>query len=155
MRVAIALGSNVGDRRAHLAWAIDELSKLVSRLIVSESIETAPVGAGLENDPHFLNAAAVGDADVPPASLVARLLDIERRRGRERPRPNAPRTLDLDLILAGDAVLDEPAVRVPHPRFRERRFVLEPLASIAPEMVDPITGLTVAELLVRLDRRGQ
>jgi len=151
MRVAIALGSNVGDRAAHLAWAVDELSKIVSHLIVSQSIETAPVGEGLEGDPDFLNAAAAGDTDVQPISLVAILLELERRRGRERPRANAPRTLDLDLILAGQAIIEEPAVCVPHPRFRERRFVLEPLASIAPEMVDPVTGLTVAQLLARLD----
>jgi len=153
MRVAIALGSNVGDRAAHLAWAVGELSRIISHLVVSASMETAPVGEGLEGDPDFLNAAAAGDTDVQPASLVAILLDLERRRGRERPRANAPRTLDLDLILAGQAVIEEPAVRVPHPRFRERRFVLEPLASIAPEMVDPITGLTVAQLLARLDGR--
>jgi 2-amino-4-hydroxy-6-hydroxymethyldihydropteridine diphosphokinase len=150
-RVAVALGSNLGDRRSHLAWAARELSRIVSGLIVSEPIETKPVGEGLERDPDFLNAAAVGESDLAPAALIASLLDIERRRGRERPRPNAPRTLDLDLILAGGQILDEPGVQVPHPRFRERRFVLEPLASIAPEMIDPVTGLTVAQLLARLN----
>ena len=79
--------------------------------------------------------------------MLGRLLDIERERGRERPFPGAPRTLDLDLILYGAEVIDEPALRVPHPRFRERRFVLEPLAEIAAEWVDPETGSSVAELL--------
>jgi 2-amino-4-hydroxy-6-hydroxymethyldihydropteridine diphosphokinase len=150
MRVAIALGSNLGDRAAHLAWAAAELSRVISSLIVSEPVETSPVGEGLEDAPDFLNAAAAGESDLAPPALIGVLLDIERRRGRERPRLNAPRTLDLDLILAGDHILDQPGVQVPHPRFRERRFVLEPLASIAPEMVDPVTGLTVAALLARL-----
>jgi 2-amino-4-hydroxy-6-hydroxymethyldihydropteridine diphosphokinase len=150
MRVAIGLGTNVGDRAAHLAWAASELSRIVSNLVVSEPIETAPFGEGLERDPDFLNAAAVGECELPPADLVAALLDIERRRGRERPHPHAPRTLDLDLILAGHQIVDDPGVQVPHPRFRERRFVLEPLASIAPGMIDPVTGCTIAELLAGL-----
>jgi 2-amino-4-hydroxy-6-hydroxymethyldihydropteridine diphosphokinase len=150
LRVAIALGSNVGDRAAHLAWAVRQLSQIVSGLIVSQAISTKPVGEGLEHDPDFLNAAAVGETDLAPAALIASLLEIERRRGRERPHVNAPRTLDLDLILAGDSVIDEPGVQVPHPRFRQRRFVLEPLASIAPDMVDPVTGQTVGELFARV-----
>ena len=150
MRVALALGSNLGDRAAHLAWAVGELSRIVAGLVVSDPTETKPVGHGLEHDPDFLNAAAVGACELPPAALVAALLDIERRRGRERPHLKAPRTLDLDLILAGSEIVDEPGVQVPHPRFRERAFVLEPLASIAPEMIDPVTGLTVLELRDRL-----
>ena len=150
MRVAIALGSNLGDRAAHLSWAVGELSRIVSGLVVSQPIETKPVGDGLERDPDFLNAAAVGECGLSPAALVAALLDIERRRGRERPHPNAPRTLDLDLILAGDRIVDEPGVRVPHPRFRERAFVLEPLASVAPDMIDPVTGRTVSQLAAEL-----
>jgi 2-amino-4-hydroxy-6-hydroxymethyldihydropteridine diphosphokinase len=155
MRVAIALGSNLGDRRAHLGWAVRELSRIIRHLTVSELLETKPVGEGLEHDPDFLNAVAVGECDLPPAALVRALLDMEGRCGRRRPYPNAPRTLDLDLILADDLVVDEPGVQVPHPRFRERQFVLEPLASVAPAMIDPLTGLTAAELLERLQtRRG-
>jgi len=98
----------------------------------------------------FLNAAAVGRTELSARSLLDALLAIEDERGRERPYPNAPRSLDLDLILFGDLVIDEPGLAVPHPRFRERRFVLEPLASIAPEFRDPASGRTVGDLLLDL-----
>jgi 2-amino-4-hydroxy-6-hydroxymethyldihydropteridine diphosphokinase len=100
--------------------------------------------------PMFVNAAAVGDTTIEPRALLEALLEIERERGRERPYANAPRTLDLDLVLFGDAIIEEPGLIVPHPRFRERRFVLEPLAEIAGERLDPITGETIARLLERL-----
>jgi 2-amino-4-hydroxy-6-hydroxymethyldihydropteridine diphosphokinase len=99
--------------------------------------------------PMFVNAAAVGGTTMEARALLEMLLDIERERGRERPHANAARTLDLDLVLFGEAVIDEPGLIIPHPRFRERRFVLEPLAEIAPDMVDPVTGCTIARLLER------
>ncbi len=102
----------------------------------------------------YLNAAAVGSTELAPRAVLEVLLGIERERGRERPAPNAPRTLDLDLILYGDLVVDEPDLIVPHPRFRDRAFVLEPLAEIAPELVDPVTGASVAELLARSHARN-
>jgi 2-amino-4-hydroxy-6-hydroxymethyldihydropteridine diphosphokinase len=150
-RVAIALGSNLGDRLVHLDFAIARLTASIPDLVVSRYYETDPVGVPGEQR-RFLNAAAVGTTSASARDLLAMLLAIESERGRERPFPNAARTLDLDLILLGDVVLDEPGLVVPHPRFRERQFVLEPLAEIAPDMVDPVTGSTVAELLRRVLR---
>jgi 2-amino-4-hydroxy-6-hydroxymethyldihydropteridine diphosphokinase len=145
-RVAIALGSNLGDREGHLRSAITALQPSIGNLRVSTFHDTAPVGVGPQ--PTFLNAAAVGETSLSARALLVTLLAVERDLGRERPFPGAPRTLDLDLILYGDAIIDEaPSLIVPHPRFRERRFVLEPLAEIAPDWRDPVTGQTVEELL--------
>ena len=142
---AIALGSNLGDRRAHLDFAIPKLTHFLHDLKVSAYYETDPVGVS-GPQPRFVNAGAVGTATITARELLEALLAIERARGRERPYVNAPRTLDLDLVLFGDAVIDEPDLQVPHPRFRERRFVLEPLAEIAPSLRDPVTGRTICEL---------
>jgi len=146
--VAIALGANLGDRVAHLASGVTALQLLIPDLVVSPFIETEPVDA--EPGPWFLNGAATGHWDGDAPALLTHLLSIERRAGRERPRAGAPRTLDLDLILFGDAIIDSPFLTVPHPRFRNRRFVLEPLSQIAPEMRDPVTGLMVGEMWQRL-----
>ena len=145
-RVAIALGSNLGDREDYLRSALDALTPSLDRLRISTFHDTAPVGVGPQ--PTFLNAAAVGETSLSARALLETLLAVERDLGRERPFPGAPRTLDLDLILYGDSIIDEaPSLIVPHPRFRERRFVLEPLAEIAPDWRDPVTGQTVEELL--------
>ena len=111
--------------------------------------DTVPVGV-IGPQPVYLNAAAVGETPLPARALLDALLAIEGARGRARPHPNAPRTLDLDLILVGETVLDEPGLILPHPRFRERRFVLEPLAQIAPDLRDPVSGKTVGELFAAL-----
>jgi 2-amino-4-hydroxy-6-hydroxymethyldihydropteridine diphosphokinase len=145
-RVAVSLGSNLGDRVAHLDHAVARLRSLLRHLRVSSYHPTAPVGV-VGPQPMYLNAAAIGSTELPPRALIDALLGIEEERGRERPFPNAPRTLDLDLILFGDRVMTEPGLIVPHPRFRERRFVLEPLVEIEPDLVDPVSGLTVAALL--------
>jgi 7,8-dihydro-6-hydroxymethylpterin-pyrophosphokinase len=121
-RVAIALGSNVGDRESHLVFAVSRLGRWLSDLRVSSWYETTPVA-------------------------------VERDRGRQRPHPGAPRTLDLDLILYDGEVIDEPGLRVPHPRFRERLFVLEPLADVAGDWIDPESGQTIDELLAVLKGR--
>ncbi len=145
---AVALGSNVGDRRAHLDYAVSKLRALLTNLQVSRYYDTVPVGVS-GPQAMYLNAAAVGGTTLTARALLTALLAIEQERGRERPYANAPRTLDLDLILLGAVVLAEPGLTVPHPRFRERRFVLEPLAAVAPDLPDPISGQTVGELLAR------
>jgi 2-amino-4-hydroxy-6-hydroxymethyldihydropteridine diphosphokinase len=148
-RVAIALGSNLGDRDGYLRAAIAALQPSIRHLRVSTFHDTAPVGVGPQ--PTFLNATAVGETSLAARALLDTLLAVEHDLGRERPFPGAPRTVDLDLILYGDAVIDEaPSLIVPHPRFRERRFVLEPLAEIAPDWRDPVTGQTIEELLRNL-----
>ena len=149
--VAIALGSNLGDRERYLREAVGALQGFVSNLRVSCFHETAPVGVG--EQPAFLNGVVVGETLLDAGALLNRLLVIERLFGRERPFAGAPRTLDLDLILYGDAVLDEPGLSVPHPRFRERAFVLAPLVEIAAEWVDPVTRRSVKDLLARIQER--
>jgi 2-amino-4-hydroxy-6-hydroxymethyldihydropteridine diphosphokinase len=144
-QVAIALGSNLGNRREQLEYAAGALARDLASLKVSAFIETEPVGVA-PGQPCYLNAAAVGATALSPRDLLNRLLEIERKRGRERIVPLAARTLDLDLILYGAQVIEEEGLSVPHPRFRERAFVLAPLAEIAPGMVDPVSGRTVAEL---------
>ena len=147
--VAIALGSNLGDRRAHLDYSTSRLGSILGNIRVSSYIETDPVDVPGQQ-PRFLNAVAVGEATLCARDLLETLLAIEEERGRERPARGAARTLDLDLVLFGDQILNEPGLVVPHPRFRSRRFVLEPLAQIAPEMLDPVTGRSVQELLADL-----
>ena len=150
--VVIALGSNLGDRRAAIAFAAGRLASFVANLQLSDLIETEPEGEGLEDQPLFLNAVATGETSLDARSILDALLGIEREFGRERPFHGAPRTLDLDLILLGDEIVHEAGLDVPHPRFRERFFVLGPLAAIAPEVVDPVTGMRVGELLRKLLR---
>lgn len=128
-RVAIALGSNLGDRQAHLAYAIERLRELLSNVRVSSIHETAPEGVD-EPQPDYLNAVVSGDTTLRPLVLLQRLLAIERERGRTRPSLRASRTLDLDLILYGDEVINTPELTVPHPRYKERSFVTEPLAEV-------------------------
>jgi 2-amino-4-hydroxy-6-hydroxymethyldihydropteridine diphosphokinase len=151
-RVAIALGSNLGDRVANLDFAVAELQPILTNVAVSRYRDTVPVGVS-GPQPLYLNAAVVGDTSLSPDALVRALLAIEAERGRTRPHVNAPRTLDLDLILYGGAVIDQPGLTVPHPRFRERRFVLEPLAEVGAALRDPVSGKTIGELLADLGPR--
>lgn len=147
--VAVAFGSDLGDRRGYILAAATQVAKLLSNFRLSTIIETAPVGAGTENDPPYLNAAGVGESALTARELLDALRAIESQAGRTRPYANAPRTLDLDLILVGEEIVEETGLAVPHPRFRERRFVLEPLGEIAPDLRDPVTGLTVRDLIRR------
>lgn len=151
-RAVVALGSNLGDRRAALAFATTRLSAVLESVALSEAIETEPEGEGLGDQPLYLNAVMVGDTALDARALLDELMAIEEAFGRERPYARAPRTLDLDLVLLGDQVIEEPGLQVPHPRFRERFFVLGPLAQVAPDLRDPVTGLRVGELLRKLLR---
>jgi 2-amino-4-hydroxy-6-hydroxymethyldihydropteridine diphosphokinase len=146
MRVVVAFGANVGRRRQSIEEAARAVSRILSDFTLSSVIETAPVGAGLENDPRYLNAVGVGESDRPVREIFESLQQIEQDAGRRRSYQGAPRTLDLDLILAGSEVVEERDLQVPHPRFRERLFVLDPLAEIAPDLIDPVTGFSIREL---------
>ncbi len=140
----IGLGSNLGDREAVLLRAADALDAVR----ISPVIETEPWG--FADQPPFLNAVAEVETDLSARGLLELLLDIEQRLGRTRTGPRyGPRTIDLDLLLYGHEVIDEPGLRVPHPRLAERRFVLEPLAALVPERKIPGNG-TVQEALARI-----
>jgi 2-amino-4-hydroxy-6-hydroxymethyldihydropteridine diphosphokinase len=144
--VVVALGSNLGDREAHLTSAVARLSLVLSNFRQSRWYDTAPLGVP-DDQPRYLNGVVVGQTSLTPRQLLDELLAIEKAAGRTRPSPLAARTLDLDLILFGSERIQEPGLVVPHPRFRERLFVLEPLADLAPDLVDPETGRTISDLL--------
>lgn len=143
--VAIALGANLGDRRAHLQFAAERLSVILRGVRVSTFIESEPVDVS-EPQPPYLNGAVVGETTLTPRELLDAMMAIERDCGRVRLTPNAARTLDLDLILYGDAMISEPGLEVPHPRFRQRPFVLDPLKEIAPELIDPVSKKRIGDL---------
>ena len=151
-RAYVGLGANLGDREATMrraARAAGRCARTSSSSRVSSLRETEPVG--LADQPRFLNAAAAIDTASAPRELLDLLLAVERELGRTREGPRfGPRTIDLDLLLYGDAEIDEPGLRVPHPRLHERRFALEPLAELDPALVVPGRG-AVSALLEDLD----
>lgn len=136
--VFVAVGSNVGERLGHLRGGIAALSGPVELGRISSVYETPPA-EGAE-PPDYLNAVVRGTTGLGPRELLELLLGIEEEAGRDRRHPGAPRTLDLDLVYHGSRVVDEPGLRLPHPRRLERSFVLGPLAEIAPAWRDPETG---------------
>jgi 2-amino-4-hydroxy-6-hydroxymethyldihydropteridine diphosphokinase len=133
VRAAIALGSNLDDPEAHVTRAFDDLARLPGTRLLARSplYRTKPVG--YLDQPDFVNAAALVETGLAPRVLLQALLDIERRHGRKREIPNGPRTLDLDIIVYGDQEIDEPGLTIPHPRARDRAFVLDPLRDVWPE----------------------
>lgn len=152
--IVVALGSNVGPREEHLSFARDALRRggFVWEF-ASTMHETDPVG-GPAGQGAYLNqvlAASRESVLLSPEALLSLALAIERARGRERIERWGPRTLDIDLVLFGDLILQRPGLTVPHPRFHDRRFVLAPLVELLPNLVHPIEGLTVRQLLSRIE----
>jgi 2-amino-4-hydroxy-6-hydroxymethyldihydropteridine diphosphokinase len=144
-RAYVGLGANLGEREETIRAAVAELPDVVA---VSPLRETDPVG--VTDQPRFLNGVAALETELAPRELLDVLLAVERRLGRERRERWGPRTIDLDLLLYGDEVIDEDGLKIPHPRLHERRFVLEPLADLAPQLVVPGLG-GVEDLLAELD----
>lgn len=150
---AIALGSNLGDSLTILTKALTILSQTPGVTLEASSswYKTAPVGPP---QPDYLNGCALLDVELTPQELLEILLKIEAQFGRIRQERNGPRTLDLDLLLVDDLILDIPSLQLPHPRMRERAFVLVPLAEIAPDWIDPVSGKAIAQLLEAVDCSG-
>ncbi len=145
-RVYLSLGTNAGDREALLARALERLAAAGLRLLrVSSVYETEPLDR--RDQPWFLNLVVEAETDLFPRMLLMRLQRIEFELGRRRLTPKGPRTMDIDILLYGDAVIRLPELTVPHPRMTERRFVLEPLAELVPELRYPLDGRPIRELL--------
>ena len=151
----VGLGSNLGDRLAHLRAGLEGISALEHGqiLAVSSVYESDPVG--LEDQPRFLNAALSLHTDLPPASPLDYLLRVEDDRGRQRIQRWGPRTLDLDLLLFGNCILETEQLTLPHPRLMERCFALVPLCEIAPDLAHPVSHLSLRQAATNLQCAGQ
>ena len=141
----LSLGSNVGDRQAHLRDAIAKLQGIGHVVSVSSFYETEPVD--FTEQAWFLNCAVSLKTTHKPEQLMAAILQIEQEMGRQRIQPKGPRIIDIDVLLIGNRIIDSPALTVPHPAMHQRRFVLEPLAEIAPAVRHPVLQKTILELL--------
>ena len=144
----LSLGSNLGNRAAHLRAAVEELQAVGRLRAVSAFYETQPVD--VPDQPWFLNCVAAIETEKSPRQLLELALHIEAGMGRLRMSAKGPRTIDIDIVLFGDRVIDEPGLKIPHPALAQRRFVLAPLVEIAPETSHPVTGLSAREMLATL-----
>jgi 2-amino-4-hydroxy-6-hydroxymethyldihydropteridine diphosphokinase len=153
MKIFIGLGSNLGERESMIRLALEDLSRLPeTRLLRASSLyDTEPVGEVVQ--PNFLNAVAELDSELSARQLLWNLHLIEKRLGRVRTQRWGPRTIDLDLLLYGDEVIESSDLRVPHPELALRSFVLVPLVELDPMLVHPVTGETLLHLLSRLNTR--
>ena len=140
----LSLGSNLGDRAGNLRSALERLGTLGTVVAVSSFYETEPVE--VTEQPWFLNCAVKLDTEKMPRQLLAGLLAVERQMGRHRTQSKGPRTIDIDIVLFGNSILATPDLIIPHPSMQERRFVLEPLTEIAPDVRHPVLERTIKEL---------
>jgi len=150
--VYLSLGSNLGDREANLTSAIEKLRDLGEAVAVSSFYETEPVE--FVDQPWFLNCAVALRSKLMPKLFLSKILAIEQQMGRRRTQPKGPRTIDIDILLFGNSVISTRELDVPHPAMHQRRFVLEPMAQIAPEVRHPVIKRTMRELLQVLHHNG-
>ena len=150
----IGLGSNLGDRVAHLRSAVNAIQHLVDSIARSSVYESEPFGVGDDEQPMYLNMVVSIQTKLEPEKLLSELMDIERANGRVRIRRNESRTLDLDVLMYGEELIETSVLTVPHPRMHERAFVMLPLAEIAPHSVHPTLQRTMSEIAAELPSRS-
>lgn len=148
VRAYLGIGGNLGYRRQNMRAAAGHIGRSFQLIAASSLYETAPVG--YQNQPRFLNAVLEIETELSPRELLGAILDIEADLGRRRSFANAPRTIDIDVLLYGDYVLQDDDLAIPHPRMHKRAFVIAPLAEISPDMVHPRLGCAMRDLLAEL-----